>query len=172
MNTPGTLVALLVLGTLSAVRAAAGSRRRSTVHGRLGPALTRTHGGGVGPGPGRWADSVPPLWLGARLEQAGLTVGAATVWRWWLAGAGALTLVGLWVGGPAAGLVGAGASATGPMVAWRLLRHGGHRALEAALPAAVDEVARGLRSGASLRQALAEAGRATPGPLGLDLSQV
>ena len=58
------------------------------------------------------------------------------------------------------------------MVAWRLLRHRGHAALEAALPAAVEEVARGLRSGASLRQALEEAGRATPGPTGLELARV
>jgi tight adherence protein B len=60
----------------------------------------------------------------------------------------------------------------GPVVAWSLCRHRGQARVEAALPGAVDAIARGLRSGASLRQAVAEAAAATHGELGRDLAHV
>jgi len=46
------------------------------------------------------------------------------------------------------------------------------RAVERELPVALDAVARSLRSGASLRQAVGEAADAVPGPLGADLGRV
>jgi tight adherence protein B len=58
------------------------------------------------------------------------------------------------------------------VVGWRLLRHRGEAELEEALPGAVEAIARGLRSGASLRQALAEAARVAAGALSDDLAGV
>jgi tight adherence protein B len=54
----------------------------------------------------------------------------------------------------------------------RLLRGRAAARAEVALPAALEAVARGLRSGASLRQAVAEAASVTPGALGEELAGV
>jgi tight adherence protein B len=61
---------------------------------------------------------------------------------------------------------------TGPALAWRANRGRAAARLQAALPAAVEAVARALRSGAGLRAALREAGATTPGALGADLTWV
>lgn len=174
MTAAGLRVSCLVLATLAAARGAATRRRRGAVHARLSGGGTRGAAAEVlgGPGP-RWPPVLaPPPWLGSRLQQCGCDLPPLTVWRGWLATGAGLVAVASWRGGPAAGLVAGAAVVAGPAVAWRLGRHHGQDLLEAALPAAVDEVARSLRSGASLRQAVAEAGRATPGPLGADLARV
>jgi tight adherence protein B len=172
----GLLAGLLVLASLSAARAAGWARRRGAVKSRLSSvAVTVERPGAVlardrlGP---TWAVLAPPPWLAGCLRQAGLAVSAARAWSWWLATTVAVVVAGLASGGPGAAVVAVGVCTAAPVVAWRMLRHRGQAALEAALPGAVEEVARGLRSGASLRQALEEAGRATPGPLGLELAQV
>jgi len=76
------------------------------------------------------------------------------------------------VGGPGlvvvAGLVVAG----GPSLGLVLLGDRRDRRIEGRLPEALEAVARALRSGASLRLALAEATPAVPGALGRDLRSV
>lgn len=59
-----------------------------------------------------------------------------------------------------------------PMGLRRLARRRQAAALEAQLPVALEAIARSLRAGASLRQAVTEAASAVPGPLGADLSTV
>jgi len=54
----------------------------------------------------------------------------------------------------------------------RLLRHRRDRQVDEALPDALDAIARSLRSGGSLRQAVEEAAGATRGPLAADLTRV
>ena len=54
----------------------------------------------------------------------------------------------------------------------RLRRSRALEGMERALPAALEGMARSLRSGASLRQAVEEAGRTVPGPLGRELRRV
>ena len=53
---------------------------------------------------------------------------------------------------------------------WRTRRRRQH--VGATLPGALDEIARSLRSGASLAQAIEDAGAATPGPIGDDLTRI
>lgn len=57
-------------------------------------------------------------------------------------------------------------------VADRLLAARRQRALARALPHALDDIARSLRSGGSLRMAIAEASTRAPGDLGTDLTRV
>ncbi len=113
-----------------------------------------------------------PSVLGPRLAEAGLDVDADRAWSAWLAASATAAILALPAGGP--GLVAAVVvlAAMAPVVTWSLYRHRGQAAVEAALPGAVDAIARGLRSGASLRQAVAEAAAATPGELGRDLGHV
>ena len=170
MTGTGLVAAVLVLATLVAARAASSRHRRGTVQARLDAVTVRRRS--TGPSRGALPVLAPPARLGPLLEQCGCDLFPTTVWSWWCAAGAAAVVAGWWRGGAAAALVAASASAAGPLVAWRLLRHRGRDRLEAALPAAVEEVARALRSGASLRQALAQAGRATPGPLGADLARV
>lgn len=120
-----------------------------------------------------WAGVVaPPGWLPARLADAGLAVTPGRAWSAWIAGAVVLTGWAAIAGGAATVVLAAVAVCAGPCLGWRLVRHRGAAGVEAALPAAVEAVAAGLRSGASLRQAVAEAAVATPGLLGSDLAQV
>ena len=179
MNAQGLLVAVLVLASLSAARGACASRRRGVVHGRLSVVLpagerpaARGAEGGIKGVRRRPAVPAPPRWLEVRLGETDVAASPEKVWLSWLATTSAAVVLGLVAGGPGASLVAAGACMGAPVVAWQLLRHRGQAALEAALPGAVEEVARALRSGASLAQAVGEAGRATPGPLGHDLAQV
>jgi len=123
-------------------------------------------------GPNAGGLLAPPQWLGVRLVDMGLAVDPATAWVVWAGGALTVTAWALVAAGAGAGLLAAGVVAGSPYLGWRLLRHRGDAAIEAALPAAVETVAAGLRSGASLRQALGEAAAATPGALGADLVAV
>lgn len=148
-------VASLVLATLAAARAA-----------------LLASGGGVTPVPGRWLLLPPPAWLGARLAETGLEADPGRAWSAWLLASVVASGAALAAGGPGLGVVSAGAACAVPVAVWLALRHRGEGRLEAALPAAVDAIARGLRSGASLRQAVAEAAGATPGDVGRDLAQV
>ena len=162
--------AALTLLTAAMLRAGAAGRSRAAVSAR---AYRAVRDGGATPLPQRRHRLLsPPPWLPLRLADTGVTVDPATAWTAWVA---AVTLT----GAAAALAAGAGAAVvlvtsavSGPWLAWRLHRHRGSALLEAALPAAVEAVAAALRSGASLRQAVAAAARATPGPLGDDLRAV
>lgn len=166
MTVAGPVAAVSVLAAFVVGRAGLAACRRSGP-ARRARALVAT----PGPGAGRHLPGAPP-WLGARLHEVGSTLPPDAAWRRWAAGA--VLAVGLAVAaaGPAAGALAALAVLAAPCLAWQLLRHRGAAAVEAALPAAVEAMATALRSGASLRQALAEAAGVTPGTLGADLAGV
>lgn len=159
--------AVLVVMTALAGRAAVAATRGAIVRRRLGgsPAV-----------PGRAGLAVvlpePPAWVSPALESAGIDVAPTVAWWGWLgavAGGGAL---GLLVGSVPLAVLAAVLVAAGPAMAVRSRRGRGDERLERGLPAALEAIARSLRSGASLRQAVAEAARATPGGLGRELGLV
>jgi len=113
-----------------------------------------------------------PVWLPARLADAGVAMAPTTAWRVWAVTATAVAGWAFLGAGAGAGVLAAALAVAGPCLGWSLLRHRGSSRLEAALPAAVEAVAASLRSGASLRQAVGEAAGATPGLLGSDLARV
>lgn len=171
MNRAGLLPALLVMAAAAARHVASSARGRGATAARLRreapPDQVRPRQ--VGRIGGRLS---APGWIGPALVQAGSGIDAGRAWSLWL---GTLALAGAagWIiGGFGAALLAGGAALAGPLLAWRLLRRRADDLLETALPGAVDAIARALRSGASLRQALAEAATATPGPLGEELSSV
>lgn len=167
MTAAALAAALVMATTLAAGRAVAAHRRHAAavrLRAAAAPSLPPpTHGPAILP---------VPSWLPDRLAEAAVPLHPGTAWAVWWAGAAALTAAGLAAGGVAAALVAAALAAAGPAVAWRLLRHRGDAAFEAALPAAVEALAAAVRSGASLRQALRETAAACGGPLGADLRRV
>lgn len=169
MNARAPLLAgLLVLASALAVHVAAGVGRRSLVTRRLATGAPVR-----GPVPRGLAAWLPPTpsWLSGRLMAAGVVVGHASVWQGWLlAGAGVTALAAL-AGGPGPAAVAAVAAVTVPPTALFACAGRADRLLEAALPEVLEAVARGVRSGASLRQAVEEAA-AAPGLLGHDLRLV
>ena len=108
----------------------------------------------------------PAAWAVAVAAAVG--VPAARVQRAWRAVV-ALSPAAAVLVGPAVGVVLAGAALAAPVLAPPALRRRADAHLDAALPPALDIVARSLRAGASLRQALADAAVDTPGRLGDDL---
>lgn len=111
-------------------------------------------------------------WLDAALDAAAVPVRASTVRRGWAIGGTALVVAALVGGGtPLAVLVSAAALAC-PPIALRMGRGRRDLLVESSLPLALDAMARSLRSGASLRQAIEEAADDIAGPLGDDLGRV
>ncbi|MEO7836835.1 MAG: type II secretion system F family protein [Acidimicrobiales bacterium] len=162
--------ALLVAVGAGALRAAAPLGSLGAVRTRLDHNTAPAHGRPLGvAGP---VYTPAPAWIGSALAQAGFNLDAGRVWFCWRVLAVFAVGLGAAGGGITIALVAGGVALAGPALAWRLLRRRGGDRLEAALPGAVDAIARALRSGASLRQALAEAAAATPGPLGDDLLSV
>jgi len=168
---PAVLLPLAVLGAGACARAAvAAGRRRAVVH-RL-PAPSR----GSGPLLGRpFPLARPPARVAAALADAGLA-GAdrepAAMWTAWLTAVGAALAGGLLLGGPALATIAAGALVAASLGVLRARRGRADTDLERALPAALEAVARSLRSGASLNQALGEAAAGAPGGLGVELRRV
>lgn len=168
MSPTAPLIAgFLVFTSALAVHAAAGTGRRSLVLRRL-PAGTPV----TAPVPSGLAWPLPPpAWLAPRLLAAGVVADSSSVWNGWLlAGAGTTTLAAL-AGGPALAAVAAVAALTGPPAALFACSGRADRLLEGALPELLEAMARSLRSGMSLRQAVEEAAGA-PGALGHDLRLV
>lgn len=169
MSPAAPLIAgLLVLVSALAVHVAAGTGRRSLVLRRLtaGTPVTTPVPSGL------LAWPLPsPAWLAPRLVAAGVVADSSSVWQGWLlAGAGTTALAAL-AGGPALAVVVAVAALTGPPAALLACSGRADRLLEGALPELFEAMARSLRSGVSLRQAVEEAAGA-PGLLGRDLRLV
>ena len=162
------LMALAVLGGCASVRAAVTAGRRRAVVRRL-PTPDRLAGAGVLRRP--LPRARPPARVADALADAGLVGDPADVWTAWLAGMGVATSGGL-VGGPALAALAVGALTVATLAALRARRGRADADLERALPGALEAVARGLRSGASLNQALHEAAATTRGRLGMELRQV
>ena len=111
-------------------------------------------------------------WLTPALASADVGLDPRTVWTAWCLGVPVVVLVVVVLAGPAPALSAGAAAALGPAIALRACRGRADARVEAALPAALEAVARGLRTGASLRQAVAEAADRTPGALGHELRRV
>jgi tight adherence protein B len=113
-----------------------------------------------------------PAWLSRALDAAVIEVEPDLAWTVALAGVAGVGLAGAAIGGlPLAGL-GVGAATGGLAMLLVRRRDRSSIAIEQALPTALDAVARSLRSGASLRVAVAEAAPATDGRLASELQRV
>jgi tight adherence protein B len=148
------LVALAVLAAGALARAGWQLSRREVVSGRLaagGP------GAAVVPRPRRPLPA-PPARVAAALAEADLAVPAAVAWTAWLAALGVGATGALVAGGPGLAGVAVVALVAGPALVVRTRRGQADARIEQALPGALEAVARSLRSGASLRQAVEEAG--------------
>lgn len=156
--TLAALVALAVLAAGALARAAHRLSRRDAVASRLLVPAQVSPGGG---GRSRRPPPAPPARVAAALADADLPVPAPVAWTLWLGALGAGSLVALVAGGPGLAGVALVAFGLGPALAVRTRRGTADARIEQALPVALEAVARSLRSGASLRQAVEEAGRAT-----------
>lgn len=165
--TSALVVVALVLATALAARAAVAAAGRS-VPARHALALADPH-----PAPLRAAPALePPAWFLRRLEATGVGVAPGTAWTAWAGLVVAASLAGLVAGGGGAAVLALGTAIAAPLGALSAAGGRADRRLEAALPDVLEAVARGLRSGASLRGALAEAGAGAQGPLGVDLRRL
>ena len=160
-------VLVVVLG--AAVRTALAAGRRQGVVRRL-PAVDR-HRRRL---PARLQSPAgpPPRWLGGALASAGLDVEPAAAWAVWCWASALVAPLSLLLGGPALGTLLTLGVALVPLAVLRSRRGRGDARVEAALPVALESVARTLRSGGSIRQAVEEAAVATSGPLGGELDRV
>ena len=159
--TAGVLAAALVAGAVFAVRGAV-RRGRCT---RATRDLLTLAPVGCQPTP-------PPAWFTERLASLDPGLRPHVVWHAWLIVMVTVPLGLLWSAGPGPAGLSLVVATAGPVVGWRANRGRADARLQAALPAALEAVARSLRSGAALQGAVAEAGAATPGPLGADLTGV
>lgn len=158
MSAVAVVLGLAVLATGAAARAAFRLSRRGAVVGRfpgMRPAVVAEPAGGAS------LLIEPPPRVAAALADADLPVPEPVAWTAWLAAVVAGPLLALLVGGPGLAGVGLLALVAGPVLGVRTRRGRAGARLEQALPAALEGVARSLRSGASLRQAVEEAGRAS-----------
>lgn len=161
----GALTGALVFVTCGLVFVARDSARRCSVAARL----TRPCDGDDPPAERLLS---APAWLEHRLQTVGVDWPAERVWSTWLTTVSVLSAGALFIGGPGLGVIAALGCVVAPASAARALRGRGAARLEAFLPAALEAIARGLRSGASLRQAVDESARVTTGTLGTDLARV
>ncbi|HZN13290.1 MAG TPA: type II secretion system F family protein [Acidimicrobiales bacterium] len=147
------------------VRGAARALRRDRARNRLVVAARRPAVG--------WRRGVaPPEWLATRLADAVVPVDGRVVATVWLAALILAPAAAIVVGGPGLAAALVIALVVGPRLALRMLD--GRRAalVEAALPIALEGMARTLRTGGSLRHAVAEAAESIPPPLGDELHAV
>ena len=170
-----SLAALLGLAVLAAgalARAASRLSRRGMVAGRLADRPQAPVARRIG-GNGGWRLAEPPSRVAAALADADLPVAPALAWTAWLAALGLGSVLAAMAGGPGLMAVATLGLVIGPLLMVRTRRGRADTRLEQALPGALEAVARSLRSGASLRQAVEEAGAAagTGRVLGGELSR-
>ena len=151
------IAGLAVLAAGAAARVAMGLSRRAPVVGRLpgdpGPSRERV----------RRPLPEPPPRVARALADADLPLPPAAAWTAWLGALVLGPLVAAVAGGPGLALVALIGLVAGPAVVVRTRRGRAGTRLEQALPIALEAVARSLRSGASLRQAVQEAAASTGG---------
>jgi tight adherence protein B len=165
MNTPAGLAA----AALVIVAAGSGARAlRTTRQGRVrGRFLART-----APAVAKTRRLRAPTTIRRRIAQSGAALDPDAAWVVWAAGSVLIVgAIGVAVGAGAAVLAAVVVTA-GPAVAIVMATRRRHQHVGTTLPGALDELARSLRSGASLAQAIAHAGAATPGPIGDDLTRI
>lgn len=115
---------------------------------------------------------VPPAWFARRWRRGAVPLDPALGWAGWLTAIACLLVGALAMSGPVLAVVVGVAAVAGPVLVLWAADSRSDRRVEAALPEALEGVARSLRSGASLHLALAEAAVATPVALGDDLRTV
>jgi tight adherence protein B len=161
-------VMVLVVALAATARAAAGASRAQRVRRRIdGGAATATSTASA-----RTRLPSPPSWLGGWLERAGVDADPSVVWSGWVGLVGFGTLLALLAASPAAAVLTAVVLVVAPVIVLRSRRGQGDLRVERAMPAALEAMARSLRSGTSIRHALGEAATATQGPLGRELDEV
>jgi tight adherence protein B len=178
------LMPLAVVALGAATRSAMAARRRALLLDRLPPAAAigaraATHGPQrrhrihrLGSLP---ALPSPPGSVAPALADAAIEVPAATAWWGWLASVATGAALATTVSGLAAGVLVAAGLVVVPPVALRARRGRADVQIERQLPLALESIARSLRSGASVRQAVVEAAGAAAGgsrPLQLELATV
>ncbi|CAN5802952.1 hypothetical protein BH24ACT2_BH24ACT2_19330 [soil metagenome] len=164
----GLLAGCLALATMTTLRVALDSGRRSVVTARL---VERMPGAAVNGGRCQRLPD-PPAALVRRLDGAGLPWSARELWTGWMAALALAVPAGLVIGGPGLAIVAVVLVVSVPAIALRTVAGRADRLVEDTLPDALEGMARSLRSGASLRQAVDETATVTAGLLGLDLSTV
>ena len=161
----GLLSGSLALAVILTLRAASDTGRASAVTSRL-----------KGPTQGvvvlRRQLPEPPPAVALRLESAGLAVDRRVLWAGWLLALSVAGPVALMIAGPGLAVVAVALVVAGPALALHGVAGRADRLIEEAIPEALESMARALRSGASLRQAVEEAAIASPGLLGVDLTSV
>lgn len=167
MHLAGLLAGALTLAMALTVRAAVGAGRRSSLIHRL-PQRTLAAGEG---GARLHLPDAPPA-LARRLDSAGLALDARQVWASWIATLVLAVPVGMTLGGPGLAVVAVVVVVAGPVLVLVAAAGRADQLVEDALPDALESMARALRSGASLRQAVEETAGVTPGLLGRDLAVV
>jgi tight adherence protein B len=149
------LAGVLAVAGLVATRAALRAGDRAAVVGSTGR-LTVT----------------PPARLSRALVDSAAPWPAQLVWPAWLGATAVVGILAFAAGGP--GLVGVGLVTVvgAPVLALAATRERSVTQVEAALPDVLDAVARSLRSGVTVRQAVAEVADGSSGRLGTDLATV
>lgn len=113
-----------------------------------------------------------PAWLFRAMQRAALPIDPQTLWSTWLV-AGLLGVVpALMLAGPSLAMLVAVIVIASPMVVIWAMRERSAHLCAAGLPLLLESVARSMRSGASLRQALEEGRDSTPGPVAEDLHRL
>jgi tight adherence protein B len=162
VTTEGLLSAALVAATLFVVHR--GRRAAALVHATRDLVAHRTSGSGhsVLSAPHRVRVALDELDLGVRDD---------TVWHAWVAAAAAFPVIAFVRAGTGLAVLTLATAAVVPFLGWRANRGRRDARVEAALPLALEAVARSLRSGAALRGAVAEAAMSAPGVLATDLAR-
>ncbi|MBV9411455.1 MAG: type II secretion system F family protein [Acidimicrobiia bacterium] len=159
MNPVALLAGLGVISCAAAARRAGRSSHSSRVLRRFGTANASAR-----------TPSLPglrlPSWLPAALTNAEIPLTPDRAWALWITSTVVGACAGAVLGGPALAVGCAALAGAAPLFVLRARRGAADAKTESALPGALEAVARGLRSGGSLRQAVAEAATATPGALG------
>lgn len=156
------------VATLSVLAGSVLVRRLSRGSGRIGVGrrLAKPTARNSRTGRSRWrVAGVPPM-LHRALGNAWPEADASVVWRTWLICTGALVLCGSGLYGLGAGASALVVATVGGAVALRLARGRRSEMVAAAVAPLLESTARGLRSGAELAVALAQAGSEVGGPLG------
>ncbi len=169
----GLGVSIMVMASIITIRQATLSRRRCIVHRRLynNGAVAIALSSPVGTFGVRVPLHLPmPAWFVRATRRAAVSVEPQVLWSTWTISAVLGTVaVRLSTGlGPAV-LVAGFSAGLPPMVLWTMReRFDAH--FRAALPLFLESVARSMRSGASLRQAVEECATTTAGPMDEDLA--
>lgn len=168
----GIGVSIMVMASVVMVREATYSRRRRNVSRRLipgGSAVTSVPVPVAVSGTRMPLQLPMPAWFACATRRAVVPVEPHFLWSTWVISGALITMI-VWLSagwGPAV-LVAAVSTVFPPMVLWTMRERFDDR-FRAALPLLLESVARSMRSGASLRQAVEESVATVSGPMREDL---